>query len=552
MNDQLGIRCAWLPTSYQDRGNMGTARNDLNTRFNFAYGFDTAAPVQKKLTSAALRSPVLPTRRLNEPVHSSQDRIGEMPKPTAQGYEQRSLHNAFGYNPTFPPAVPRALYKSTEVETLMYARQTLSHQLQPTTPTLSVQEQWSNLWRSGRGTYDQPPSNTFVSRPAAPAPPKLGPKKTTAASHPLDVESGATSTRPTWSQVTGAAGASNGTKKWELQRAVQPPPRTLPLRKQRSLDHIEETSTDGGDPELPRTKANNATKLLSDSLAFSISAVNYPPARSTKFPVIKISNIPWSISIQEIEQLFSYVNLPDQQQIGQCIHVLINKSTGKTQSEAYIEVATEHDAYIAVKHFPHTPVKGRKLYIAKSSQEKLFQKIFPQWKGTFMDGRPFFLNDRGKAVDITTMTPPPLVERQEFESTLAICRNYKLHFSRKCGERPFESLISIMVKFPWDRPNIITTMQRDHLYEYFKLATGVLHNHLLKSSCTLDKGLMQRMVHAALTCPGLTVPQKKGILTASGEYCPENLVHFIEPLEDSSGATEDEDDSILSLSRLHL
>jgi len=41
-------------------------------------------------------------------------------------------------------------------------------------------------------------------------------------------------------------------------------------------------------------------------------------------------------------------------------------------------------------------------------------------------------------------------------------------YSRKCPERPYESLMSIIAKFPWHRGEYYTVLQRDHLFEALK------------------------------------------------------------------------------------
>ena len=55
--------------------------------------------------------------------------------------------------------------------------------------------------------------------------------------------------------------------------------------------------------------------------------------------------------------------------------------------------------------------------------------------------------------------------RDEVNAILLVCKNYKLHFSRKCAERPFENVISIISKIPWHIPKIINTLHRDHIFE---------------------------------------------------------------------------------------
>jgi len=58
--------------------------------------------------------------------------------------------------------------------------------------------------------------------------------------------------------------------------------------------------------------------------------------------------------------------------------------------------------------------------------------------------------------------------RDEVNAILLVCKNYKLHFSRKCAERPFENVISIISKIPWHIPKIINTLHRDHIFELLK------------------------------------------------------------------------------------
>lgn len=158
-----------------------------------------------------------------------------------------------------------------------------------------------------------------------------------------------------------------------------------------------------------------------------------------------------------------------------------------------MEVATEKEAEKAVKHYRNLPVKGRKLFIEHSSYEDMMKKLFPDWPGSFVDGKAVYdPSDMSSVTSSSSQSPPLLLPRREIENLLGVCKNFKVgpccdqretessnshvisqvHFSRKCGERPFENFISILVRFPWDQPNLITTMQRDHLYEYYKLATS--------------------------------------------------------------------------------
>ncbi|KAI9270785.1 hypothetical protein BDA99DRAFT_557582 [Phascolomyces articulosus] len=395
-------------------------------------------------------------------------------------------------------------------------------------------------------------------------------------------ESGSNSCRPTWSQIISVSASStvannvinpamsqpvithlknnegekNSTSNNRVASSstenqgyssVFPPGSTFEINTTSSQAEAENDA-------LPRPRANNATKLLSQSLSYTMAVANNPPAHPKKYAVAKISNIPWNASIHDIETLFKDteldVKLPSKQDTAQCIHIIIDKSSGKTLSEAYVEFESEQDITRVLQKLKSPQVKTRRVYITKSSPEKLFRDIFPQWRGVFIDGLPSIADEQQQITAHLLLDsscpspspPPPLVEGHEYESLLGICRNFKLHFSRKCAERPFENFISMIVKFPWDKPVIITTMQRDHLYEYYKLATGVLHAHLSKPNIQIDKTLMPRMVRAAIMCPGLTIPQKKGILTASEIACPVDLLHLIEPPSDDEVASSSSGD----------
>ncbi|KAI7870652.1 hypothetical protein BDF14DRAFT_1501391 [Spinellus fusiger] len=253
-------------------------------------------------------------------------------------------------------------------------------------------------------------------------------------------------------------------------------------------------------------------------MAFNSLGIN---KETNHYEVIKISNIPWGISLNEIKCLLSNLMMPNQNQVVQAIHVMMNKSTGKTLSLAFVEVLSDKEETArTIRTLKRPPVKGRKLFFEQSSQHELMKELYPGWT-------TYFPSEGASVVSEDFQLQPGLIQRGEYESLLAVCRNFKLHFSRKCGERPFEHFISLLVKYPWDQPHIITTLQRDHLYEYYKQATAILRGHISKTHSTLDPTLLPRMIRGAIQSPGLTIPQKKGILTASASYCPSDLAHLL-------------------------
>jgi hypothetical protein len=211
---------------------------------------------------------------------------------------------------------------------------------------------------------------------------------------------------------------------------------------------------------------------------------------------------------------------------------MMDRTTGKTLSEAYIELGSEIDAAKALEK-NQKPLKGRLLSVTKSSQEDLMKAIFPKWKGKFQSLNavaPSATTRRNVTLTVSGGTnASPLVTREETNSILVVCRNFKLHFSRKCAERPFEQVISVLTKMPWHQPHMIATMQRDHLFEMLKIAIESLMVHLRKDYVNIDDTLLERLVRSGLMVPMFTDRQKNLLINISQTNCPEELSHYMLP-----------------------
>ncbi|OAD66310.1 hypothetical protein PHYBLDRAFT_152635 [Phycomyces blakesleeanus NRRL 1555(-)] len=266
-------------------------------------------------------------------------------------------------------------------------------------------------------------------------------------------------------------------------------------------------------------RSSNSIKRLSDSMLFNSMSIS----------------IPWCISLSNIRSILTNLTMPNPDKCVQNIHIIMDKHTGKTLDHAYIEVLSDKQTIVeAIKTYRRPPVKGRRLSLSESSQDDLMSDLYPGWKDSL--GISSF---KANGDDTNIQNQPGLIEREDYEALLAVCRDFKLHFSRKCAERPFEHFISLLIKYPWDQPQRITTLQRDHLYEYYKQATGILKEHLFRHQAIFDPTLLQRMVRGAIQSPGLTVPQKKGILKASLCVCPDDLSHLLVQKSPETTATED-------------
>ena len=114
-------------------------------------------------------------------------------------------------------------------------------------------------------------------------------------------------------------------------------------------------------------------------------------------------------------------------------------------------------------------------------------------------------------------------------------------YSRKCPERPYESLMSIIAKFPWHRGEYYTVLQRDHLFEALKsnepsspysppptnellhviVAIETLRISMRKRPLpNLNNVLLDRLVRTGLLNICFTDRQKQSLLHAAGHPVP--------------------------------
>ncbi|CAG8668112.1 2620_t:CDS:10, partial [Funneliformis mosseae] len=247
------------------------------------------------------------------------------------------------------------------------------------------------------------------------------------------------------------------------------------------------------------------------------------------WPVIKLTNIPWDISLKEVRTFFSAFKMPSISSYGQNIHIIMDRSTGKTLSEAYVEFATIAEAQRAVDARNMKPLKGRLISCMRSCHEDLMRAVFPKWKGEFSGCDAVVTDELLQSSRFVSRIP--LITREEINSLLVVCRNYKLHFSRKCAERPFENIISVLVKFPFHQGNLYTTLQRDLLFEMLKLSIESLKIHLRKDYHRIDETLLERMVRAGILTPVFTERQKSMILQVSNMKLPEDLQEHLFPYQ---------------------
>ncbi|KAI9828302.1 MAG: hypothetical protein M1832_002730 [Thelocarpon impressellum] len=228
--------------------------------------------------------------------------------------------------------------------------------------------------------------------------------------------------------------------------------------------------------------------------------------------VVKISNIPYSVTKNEIYAFLgrhAKVIAPHQ---GTAVNIIMDRTTGKTM-DCYVEFQTVDDAKYAVDRFEHSRDNGRNLRIGDrhvdvevSSQEALMGELFPRAKCVVWHGqRPV----------IHAPTEPYMSGFRTFLTSEEIVMTVKhaetpqrSPFAQKCLQRTYESFVNTLVKFPWWEDKLITVLTRDQLFWGAERLILSLKTQLKKGKAGLDRSLLFDLVRAAVNVPGFSEGQK--------------------------------------------
>ncbi|KAI7872816.1 hypothetical protein BDF14DRAFT_1748969 [Spinellus fusiger] len=277
---------------------------------------------------------------------------------------------------------------------------------------------------------------------------------------------------------------------------------------------------------LPVSVTTPTSTVTSTSTPSDLLATSY------SYPCLKLSNIPWDVSQNDIRAFFCQCRMPSPSVYAQSIHIMMDRTTGKTLSDAYIEFATVVDLRRAIETRNQKPLKGRIVTATECTQDELLSIVFSKWRGKFcgisaIPPASDVVKSMSTAAGGGGVNCPPFITREEINSLLVVCKNYKLHFSRKCAERPFENIISVITKYPWHQSYLISTMHRDHIFEMLKLSIESLRTHLSKDYVHIDSSLLERVTRTGLMCPAFTERQKLTLLQNARIECPADIYHLL-------------------------
>ncbi|KAB8223559.1 hypothetical protein BDV33DRAFT_200528 [Aspergillus novoparasiticus] len=226
--------------------------------------------------------------------------------------------------------------------------------------------------------------------------------------------------------------------------------------------------------------------------------------------VIKISNIPYSVTKNEIAQ---FVGRPARLIKGCPIHIIMERSTAKTM-DCFVETETQEAAQRTVDRINSIYETGRaprlglrRVDVEYSNQDALLKDLFPRAKCiSWEEGTPRELPNTdpystGFSGFITSEEIVGAIRHAEIP--------HRSPFSVKCPQRTYESTISTLYKYPWYATRLYTVDDRNQLFELTNRHLISLASRIDRTQTMgLDQNLLRDLLYAGFNCPAFNERQK--------------------------------------------
>ncbi|KAK1758349.1 hypothetical protein QBC47DRAFT_440951 [Echria macrotheca] len=287
-----------------------------------------------------------------------------------------------------------------------------------------------------------------------------------------------------------------------------------------------------------RYLTSTATGAPSVEVALSDAVFPFMPCyEAAKDPkeitMARVKNIPYSTTRAEIVAIIgrgSRLRGDNEEPV----HIIMDKVTSKTQ-DAFVEFATKQDAIKCVDRFNDLVQKRRQprlgqrpIEIELATQAEFMKALFPFANGVRWDNCNPVVQDPVPGEPWTVFRG--FVTREELTLLVKYVESPSRNpFGRDCPQRPFESYISTIKKYPWHKPELISMGERHFIAAVgFKLVYHLAQmlscpSHDPADTCITPQ-LLKRLVAAYLTCPGFSATQKDNVVF-TGNYTgnPEEL-----------------------------
>ncbi|CAI4218316.1 unnamed protein product [Parascedosporium putredinis] len=291
-------------------------------------------------------------------------------------------------------------------------------------------------------------------------------------------------------------------------------------------DHQSQSTQTGASKEL-RALLNNLNR--DSSLSMVLDAQYFPFTETAaqnigdgphESGVVKITNIPFETAHNEIDAFLGQ-NSRYLSHLMESIHIVMCRVTGKTL-DAFVELRSTNDAVRVVERHMRCCASGRPsrlgdrlVDISMSNQKELMKALFPKANGVeWTDDEPIIskegmLSFRG------------FVTEEELTMLVKHVENpHRCPFSRDCPERPFESIISMLQKFPWGQTHHIRNGERYKIFRTTFKLIELLQTKIQRRThdARLTSRLLRRLVVTSMTCRGFTRQRAEDIGQQTDDY----------------------------------
>ncbi|OCK84735.1 hypothetical protein K432DRAFT_400876 [Lepidopterella palustris CBS 459.81] len=221
------------------------------------------------------------------------------------------------------------------------------------------------------------------------------------------------------------------------------------------------------------------------------------------------------------------------------IHVAFDRQSGKAH-DTFVEFETMQAAHDAVQSFldyerihRHPRRLGnRPVKVTVSSQAELMQSIFQRTKCcTWVDNGPQI---RQPAQNESPFKG--FVVEEELRTVIRHAEKPgKTLFGKDSPQRPYEAIISLLVKYPWSLTLMYTLRERNMIFHYVEQLIGLLiqqvayfERNTKSPFCTkLTQQLLTELAITAITCHGFATYQRCQLISMTHHRC--QLPSYIVP-----------------------
>ncbi|KAG8964343.1 hypothetical protein FRC05_003837 [Tulasnella sp. 425] len=139
---------------------------------------------------------------------------------------------------------------------------------------------------------------------------------------------------------------------------------------------------------------------------------------TTDLPVLRIDNLPWDVTPQMLAT-WLHPTTPHH------IHILLERSTGKTLSHCFVELSTLADARTVLRECQNKIIgsgkRTRAVSVTVSRQEEVMENVFPNWRACFTSTSPSV--DGLDARQASEVLKAGLLSYNELDSLLQLMHN---------------------------------------------------------------------------------------------------------------------------------